>query len=133
MFWISCKDSSLRPTCLFFSLKSASDSIVLYSFRTRFHNLGPSEEGVSMPYFVVRILFDLKCEVVRREYGFSINSKTSFISSIDKPFLTLKIWVSSFCRFRWWMCSKSYPLQRILKMKIWNPCKLFLGPFHGYE
>ena len=37
-----------------------------------------------MPYFVVRIFLDLKYEVVRREYGFSINSKTSFMRSGDK-------------------------------------------------
>ena len=66
-------------------------------------------KGVSIPSFVVRIFLDLKCEVVRREYGFSINSKTSFMSSGDKPFLTLKISVASFCRFLW-ECSKSYPL-----------------------
>ena len=52
-----------------------------------------------MPSFLVRILFDLKCEVVRREYGFSINSKTSFMRSGDKPILTLKISVTSFSGF----------------------------------
>ena len=37
-----------------------------------------------MSYFVVRILLDLKCKVVRREYGLSTNSKTLFVSSGDK-------------------------------------------------
>ena len=34
-----------------------------------------------------------------REYGFSINSKISFMSSGDKSILTLKILVTNFCRF----------------------------------
>ena len=33
--------------------------------------MGPRIEGASMPYVVVRIFLDLKCEVVRKEYGFS--------------------------------------------------------------
>ena len=82
-----------------FSLKSASDSILLYSFGTGFDSLEPRQESVSMPYFVVRMFLDLKCKVVRREYDSSINSKTSFMSLGDKPFLTLKIPVISFCRF----------------------------------
>ena len=43
----------------------------------------------------------LNCEFIRREYGFSINSKISFMSSGDKPILTLKISVTNFCRFRY--------------------------------
>ena len=84
-----------------FDLKSAVDSIVLYSLGARLHNLGPRKKDVSMPYFVVRIYLDLKCEVARREHGFSINSKTLFMSSGDKPFLTLNILVPIFCRFLW--------------------------------
>ena len=64
---------------LIFALKSASDSIVLYSFGARFHNFGPRLEGVSTPYLVVRILLDLKCEIVLKEYDFSINLKILFI------------------------------------------------------
>ena len=78
---------------------------------------GQGLEGVSMPCFVVQIFLHLKWEVVRREYGFSINSKTSFMSSGDKLFLTLKILhfslkilqpevFADFCN----ECSKSYPL-----------------------
>ena len=43
-----------------------------------------------MPYFVARIFLDLKREVNRREYGFSIKSKTSFMSSCDKPFFNFE-------------------------------------------
>ena len=56
-----------------------------------------------MPNFAVWIFPDLKCEVPRSEFGFSINSETSFLSSGDKTFLTLKISVKSFCRFLWWV------------------------------
>ena len=55
-----------------------------------------------MPNFVVRILLDLKYEIVCREYGF-LNSKTSFMSSGNQPFLTLKISVINFFRFLWWI------------------------------
>ena len=33
----------------------------------------------------------LNCEFIRREYGFSINLKISFMNSGDQPILTLKI------------------------------------------
>ena len=44
---------------------------------------------------------DWNCEFIRREYGFSINSKISSMNSGDKPILTLKISVTKFCRFRY--------------------------------
>ena len=110
-----------------FALTSASDSIVLHSFGTRFHNLGPRKEGASMPYFVVRIFLALKCEVVRREYGFSINSKTSFMSSSDKPFLTLKISVTSFWRFLWWMIKELSSISN-----SWNEMKWRIIVFVNY-
>ena len=84
----------LRDPSFCFVLKSASDSLVLYSFGTRFHNLGLRYESVSMPYFAVRIFLDLKCEVACREYGFLINLKTSLFSSGDQLFL-----VTRFSRF----------------------------------
>ena len=64
---------------------------------------GLREEGTSVPYFVVRILLDQKWTFVRKKYSFSLNSKTSFRSSGDKSFLILKISVTTFCRFLWWM------------------------------
>ena len=75
------------------ALKSASGVILLSSFGTRFHNLGPRKEGLP------RTLFHLKCEVVRSVYGFSINSKISVMNSGDKIFLTLKISETSFVDF----------------------------------
>ena len=61
-----------------------------------------------MPYFSVFLCYillfgssGLNCEFIRREYGFSINSKISFMNSGDKPILTLKISVTNFCRFRY--------------------------------
>ena len=55
-------------------------------------------ERDSMPYFS-RFLYHilvfgssgLNCEFIRREYGFSINLKISFMNSDDQPILTLKI------------------------------------------
>ena len=41
----------------------------------------------------------LNCEYIRREYGFSINSKISLISSGNKPILILKISVKNFVDF----------------------------------
>ena len=38
---------------------------------------------------------------IRGGYGFSINLKITFMSSGDKPILTLKISVSNFCIFRY--------------------------------
>ena len=43
----------------------------------------------------------LNCKFILREYGFSINSKISFMSSGDKPILTLKISVTNFFRFQY--------------------------------
>ena len=40
---------------------------------------------------IMRILFNPKYESVRKEYDFLIKSKKSFMSSDNKPFLTLKI------------------------------------------
>ena len=40
------------------------------------------------------------CEFIRKEYVFSTYSKISFMSSGDKPNLTLKISVTNFCRYR---------------------------------
>ena len=68
-----------------------------------------------MPYFVVWIYLDLKCEFVRKKYGFTINSKTSCMSSGDKPFLTLRFQSQVFAN----LCdeySKSYPLIVIPEM-----------------
>ena len=73
-----------------FVFKPASDAIVLYLSGIRLHSLGLRSEGVFVPYFVVRILVNLKYEICR-ENDFSINLKTSFMSSGDKLFLTLKI------------------------------------------
>ena len=36
--------------------------IVLYSFGTGFDKLGPTEEGVSIPIFVVQVLFVIRYE-----------------------------------------------------------------------
>ena len=44
---------------------------------------------------------DLNSEFIRREYGFSINSKMYLMSSDHKPVLTLKIPVTNFFRFRY--------------------------------
>ena len=41
----------------------------------------------------------LNCEFIRREYGFSINSKISLMSSGNKPILILKISFKSFVDF----------------------------------
>ena len=59
-----------------------------------------------MPYFVVRIFLDLKCEVVRREHDFSINSillkhvkwpgKINFAVFFFKRENDKKIWDSQF-------------------------------------
>ena len=43
----------------------------------------------------------LNCKFIRREYGFSIDSKISVMSSGNKPILTLKISVANFSRFRY--------------------------------
>ena len=43
----------------------------------------------------------LNCEFIPRDYGFSINSKISFMNSGDKPILNLKISVTNFYRFRY--------------------------------
>ena len=40
---------------------------------------------------------------LNKEYVSLINSKASITSLGDKPFLALKISVTSFCRFLWWM------------------------------
>ena len=56
--------------------------------------------SVSMSYFIVWILW-LELEFIPRDYGFSINSKISFMNSGDKPILTLKISVTNFYRFRY--------------------------------
>ena len=40
----------------------------------------------------------LNCEFIRREYGFSMNLKMSFMSSGDTPISTLNISVTNFCR-----------------------------------
>ena len=65
-------------------------------------------EKDSMPYFSMFLshifLFEssgLSCEFIHRQYGFSINSKIPFMSSGDKPVLTLKTLVTIFCRFRY--------------------------------
>ena len=68
-----------------FEVKSLSNPIVSYFFEKRFHNFRPRKEGVSVTYFVVRILFNLECEFVLREYGFLIKSKISLMDSGDKP------------------------------------------------
>ena len=90
MWWIYVLHNSqeqVSGTQVFiFTLESASDAIVLYWFGTSFHNLGSSSEDVSISYFVVWILIDLKCEFVGSMF-FLINSKTSFMSSGHKPFL----------------------------------------------
>ena len=41
----------------------------------------------------------LNCEFIRRKFGFPINSKISFMSSSEKPILSLKISVTNFSRF----------------------------------
>ena len=38
---------------------------------------------------------------IRREYGFSINSKISSMGSVNKPILTLKISVKNSCRYQY--------------------------------
>ena len=43
--------------------------------------------------------FGLDAEFILRECRFSIKSKVSFMSSGDKPILTLQISVTNFCRF----------------------------------
>lgn len=59
-FCITYKGGSIGPMLLF--LTSESLVIVLYSFGTRFDKLGPREEDVSVPNFVVQILFALTIE-----------------------------------------------------------------------
>ena len=49
-------------------------------------------------FYVIFCCLDL---LIRRKYGFSIDSKNLFISSGDKPILTLKISVTNFFRFRY--------------------------------
>ena len=65
-------------------------------------------ERDSMPYFSRFLCYilafgssGLHCEFIRREYGFSINLKISFMNSGDQPILTLKISVMNLCRFRY--------------------------------
>ena len=80
-----------------------------FYFCVKVHKLNDSFiylEKVSIPYFstfLCHILSlgssGLNCQFIRREYGFSINSKILFMSSGDKPVLTLKILVTNFCRF----------------------------------
>ena len=54
--------------------------------------------------FLCRILLfgssGQNCKVIRREDGFLINSKISFMSSGDNPISILKILVANFFRFR---------------------------------
>ena len=56
--------------------------------------------SVSVTYVVVWILWP-ELQILRGEYGFSINSKISFMGSGDKPTLTLNIQVKNFWRFRY--------------------------------
>ena len=43
-----------------------------------------------MPYLLLGSS-GLNCEFIRREYGFPINLKISFMSSSDKPILTCRL------------------------------------------
>ena len=53
---------------------------------------------VFMRYFVVGYS-GLNCKFIRKEYGFSLNSKISLMRSGDKPILILKISVKNFADF----------------------------------
>ena len=56
--------------------------------------------SVYIPYFIGWILW-LELQIYSQGIRFFDNSKKSFMSSGDKPILTLKISVRNFCRFRY--------------------------------
>ena len=55
--------------------------------------------------------FGLNCEFIRRDYGFSINSKKPFMSSGDKRISNLKISVTNIDRFR---CFADFDIKHVL-------------------
>ena len=69
-----------------------------FSQNFKIYHVSKLEKTYSMSYFSMFLCHilsfwssGLNCEFIRRKYGFLINLKLSFMSSGDKPILTLKI------------------------------------------
>ena len=91
---ITLKDGFLGPSFYFcFKVYKVDDSLTFIWKKILCH---------IFLYFYVVLSFGssgMNCKLIRREYGFSINSKIPFMNSSDEPILTLKILVTYFCRF----------------------------------
>ena len=82
-----------------FSLKISRDFAFLISQGSISHILGPKEDRLSVPKYIVRFLCLCRVKWFLRLYIFCLKWKVSFIISGPKSFLILKISVAKICRF----------------------------------
>ena len=112
--------SFLASKVFIFDLKWFSNVLSFSSLGIMVHSLEPTKAAVSIPYFTVRMFYDLNLNSFLRGYQHSIKSKTSFMISGASFILTLNISMSNFCKLRSWILKEKSFARSSLNVELWS-------------